>query len=70
MAALLNLSVANFMNFGEGLSTMVAIIVTLGIFVYVGWSFYFLLKFRDKLHEEQVMEKFGALYEGLHVEEH
>ena len=46
IGCLMNLAVINFENFGEGLSSVVTIIVTIGIIIYVPWSFYFLLKNR------------------------
>lgn len=68
IACFINLGVLNNESPGETFSSFTAVVLTILIFVYLGWSFYVLISNRKLLQQEKFDERFGALYDDLKAE--
>lgn len=65
----LNLRILNYQSAGEGFSSILAILTSGSILIYIGWSFYFLETRRTDLGSEELRKEFKELYEGLRTDQ-
>ena len=66
--AILNLLVFNFQNFGEGLASILSLIVGISLFIYFCFTIFFLLRNQKLLGNTEFAEKCDEFYDGLKID--
>ncbi|CDW80557.1 UNKNOWN [Stylonychia lemnae] len=62
---LLNLLAFNFQTNGEGFSSILSLIITAILFFYLMLTVIYLVRYKNKLDDPQIEQKYGELYDGL-----